>query len=168
MMVLGAVTVTFIKIFSSRNMRESLLKKIPVLSSLKRELFAMNFFSVIEVLIRERVHLIDCLECASDIGNRREISEIIEDLKNGSMLSTAMKKSKLFSDYEMSIIKTGENSGDLWPAFKTGSEFLKRKVSERTKKLISLIQPITILFMGLLLIVIVYSIIVPMYSNLDL
>jgi type II secretory pathway component PulF len=131
-------------------------------------MFVMNFFSAMEIMIQEKVHLIDGLDCVAGIGNYNEVTTISEDIKNGNSLSSAMKQSGLFSDYELSIIMAGEKVGDLWPSFKSGADMLKLKLNDKSQKIISMIQPATIAFIGILLITIVYSVIIPMYANLEL
>jgi type II secretory pathway component PulF len=163
----SAVTVFVLRTFMKKDVRDKLIKKIPILSTIKREIFVMNFFSAIGIMIREKVHLIDGLDCIAGVGDFDQIKEISRNIKKGNSLSNAMKQTNLFSDYELSIITTGEKAGDLWPAFKSGEDMLKLKLSERYQKISSMIQPITIAFIGTILIIIVYAVIVPMYANLE-
>ncbi|MDR3224101.1 MAG: type II secretion system F family protein [Holosporales bacterium] len=152
---------------SNKSIREKLLRKIPIAATMSREIFAMNFFTAMEMLLKEKVHLIEGLECVASVENSDAIMAISESIKNGNNLSDSMGKSGLFSNYEVSIISTGEASGDLWPTFKVGADMLRLKLKDKSKKIISMIQPITIAFIGILLVLIAYSVIVPMYSNLD-
>ena len=157
-----------IKLLKDNRKLEKILKNIPIIKDIKREIVVMNFFSAMSMMIKENVNLLDALECQGIIKNFPETKDILFYVRNGTNLTNSMRKCKIFNDYEISIIESGERSGDLWPAFKSASEMLRMKLNQRSEKIISLIPTITIIFIGVLLLVIVYSVIVPMYSNLEI
>lgn len=158
--VIGA----FWKIFS--NQKTKLLSKIPIISSIKRDIFVFNFFTALEIMIQEKINLIEALECLKN--DNPKIQNAINFIKNGNSFSVAMSQMGIFKNQEISIIKTGEESGDLWPAFKTASDISKQNLERKSEKIASMIQPLAIGVMGILLIIMVYSLITPLYSNLDL
>ena len=143
-----------------------LLSKIPFISSIKREIFVFNFFTALEIMTHEKINLIEALECLKN--NNPKIQDTINSIKNGNTFSHAIFKMGTFNNQEISIIKSGEQSGDLWPAFKTASDIAKQNLEKKSEAIISMIQPIAIGVMGILLIIMVYSLITPLYSNLDL
>jgi type II secretory pathway component PulF len=165
--VLAVAGFAMFHVSKNREIMERLTKFIPVIATIKREMFAMSFFYAMGVMIREKIHLIEGLECIASIGHSSKIHKIIALVKSGTTLSGALKQSDLFHDHELSIIMAGENSGDLWPAFKSGGDMLKSRLSNKTQKAVSMIQPITIIFIGGMLIIIICSVIMPMYSNLE-
>ena len=64
-----------------------------------------------EIMLHEKVNLIDALECIPDITP--EIKMVISYIKSGVYLSEAIKKCNFLNECELSIIKTGEKSGEL-------------------------------------------------------
>ena len=79
------------------------------------------------------------------------IDRMIDDIKNGSQLWKAIDNSKLYPNYAVSLIRIGEESGNL-------AENLKIVVSEQQKqkylrsKLISaLLYPVLVLFLTLVI-----------------
>lgn len=156
------------KLLKDKKKSEKFLNIIPIVKNIKREIVVMNFFSAMSMMMRGHVNLLDALECQGIIKNFPETKDILLYVRNGTNLTNSMRKCKIFNDYEISIIESGEKSGDLWPAFKSASEMLRMKLNQRSEKIISLIPTITIIFIGILLLVIVYSVIVPMYSNLEI
>ncbi len=152
-----------LRYFHSRSWISS---KIPILSKMQRESKVYNFFTGMEIMLHEKVNLIEALECMSDTIPQLNIT--IESIKSGNTLTTGLKKSKFLNDYELSIIKTGEQSGDLWPAFKSVSDIAKQNIEHISQRIVAVIQPIAISLMGSLLIFIVIALINPLYSNLDL
>jgi type II secretory pathway component PulF len=172
---LKCICICFITIFclvsmilKNKEIRTTFLSKIPILKNLQRENFAMNFFSAMELMMCEKINLIDGLKCFLDMRNSNTIKTMINSIKDGSSLSKAMSKSAIFDNSEISIIESGEKSGNLWSAFKIAANMLKSKLERRFEKIVHTAQPMIIIFVGLLLLIAVYSIIVPMYSSLDL
>ncbi|MDR2666863.1 MAG: type II secretion system F family protein [Holosporales bacterium] len=165
--VIAILCLVFVAL-KDKERRITFLAKIPILKNLQREIFAMNFFSAMELMMCEKINLIEGLKCFSDMRNSDTIRTIINSIKNGSTLSKAMKESTIFDNYEISIVESGEKSGDLWPAFNVASNMLRLKLEKRFEKIVNIAQPMMIVFVGILLLAVVYSIIAPMYSNLDL
>ena len=139
---------------------------IAIFNTLKREIQVYNFFASMEIMLHEKVNLIDALECISDITP--EIKMVINHIKSGVYLSEAIKKCNFLNEYELSIIQTGEKSGELWSAFKSASGISKQNIENLSQKIVAVIQPFAISFLGLLLIIFIYALIVPLYSNLNM
>ena len=147
------------------NANKSIISKVPIISKMKREIQVFNFFTAMETMLHDKVNLLEALECMSDIIP--QIPDVIESIRSGNTLTSAIGKSEILNDYELSIIKAGEQSGDLWPAFRAASDIARKNIENMSQRIISTMQPIAITFMGILLIVIVYALISPLYSNLN-
>jgi type II secretory pathway component PulF len=147
---------------------DRLRKMIPIVSTIRRETYAMNFLHAMGMMMREKIHLVEGLECISSMGNASKIRKIVLLVKGGSSLTHALKQSGLFNEHELSIIEAGEKSGDLWQAFKAGADMLKARIIHKTQKAVSMLQPITIVVIGGMLITIICSVIMPIYSTLEL
>ncbi|MDR1365167.1 MAG: type II secretion system F family protein [Holosporales bacterium] len=154
-------------ILRNRKIMDRVHKIIPVTSKIKKEMYAMNFFYAMGMMIQEKIHLMEGLECVASIGNQEKIQKIISLIKHGTDLSSALRQSGLFSKRELSVVAAGEKSGDMWPAFKAGANMIKSRVDYRVRKAVSLLQPVTIILIGGMLIVIVCSVIAPIYSGLE-
>ena len=140
--------------------------KIPFFYKIKRNVRIYNFCVAMETMLYDKVNLIEALECFSDI--MPEIINVINEIKTGTTLSRAISKFEILDEYELSIISAGEKAGDLCSAFKSASDILRNDIENLSQKIISMIQPIAIISLGLLLIICVYALIVPLYSNLDI
>ena len=148
--------------------KQIILQKLPLLKKAKRDSMVLNFFSGMYVMLKEKVNLIDALDCISSLTCSEDIRNIKDFIKNGDSISKAIRRCGVFKDSEVVIIEAGEKAGDLWPAFKTAQDLLKTQINDRSGKIISLIQPMTILFIGGILLIIVYSVLIPMYSKLEI
>jgi type IV pilus assembly protein PilC len=166
---MGFMILGFALFLASKNSKimERLYRAVPVISTIKKEMYAMNFFYAMGMMTREKIHLMEGLEYVSSMGNAGKVLEIVSLVKKGSNLSNALRQSRLFNNHELSIIEAGERSGDLWPTFKAGADMLKARIMHRTQKAIGMLQPITIVVIGGMLITIICSVIMPIYSNLE-
>lgn len=142
-----------------KNLNNIFWKKI------KREIQIYNFFVAMEIMLYDKINLLEALECTTDIIP--QMREVINSVQSGATLLSALKKSKILNGYELSIIGSGEQAGNLWPAFKSAADISKQNIENMSRKLISLIQPCAITFLGALVIIFVYALILPLYSNLD-
>lgn len=130
-----------------------------------RELKIYNFFVAMEIMLNSKINLLEALECTTDIIP--QIRNVINDVKAGATLLGALRKSKILNDYELSIIGGGAQAGSLWSAFKSASDISRQNVENMSRRIVSIIQPLAITFLGILIIVFVYALIVPLYSNLN-
>ena len=135
-------------------------------NTLKREIHVYNFFAAMEIMLHEKINLIDALECVSELDH--EVISIIHDIKSGIHLSSSIKQHKFLNEYELSIIETGEKSGELWSAFKSAADISKQNIENLSQRIVAVMQPFAIGFLGLLLIIFIYALIVPLYSNLNM
>ena len=124
------------------------------------------FFNVMATLLQNKVNLIDALECCFDINPK--ISKILNDIKSGSSLQKALSKCSFLDEFDLSIVSTGEISGNLAFAFKTLSDLSKIKAESTIRKITSNIQPIVIIILGIVLIIFIIAMIVPLYSNISI
>ncbi|MDR1391177.1 MAG: type II secretion system F family protein [Holosporales bacterium] len=139
---------------------------LPIISKINRDRLVLNFFSAMEIMLQEKITLIECIECLRIPHLKTD--KIIGYINLGNSFSSALRKIGFLSDYELAIIETGERTGELCLAFKSITGIKREKLESRFKEIITMIQPITIGLIGILLIIIVYSLIIPLYSNLNL
>ena len=137
-----------------------------VFKSIKITVQKYNFFNVMATLLQNKVNLIEALECCLDITPK--ISKILNDIKSGSSLQKALRKYSFLNEFELSIISTGEISGNLSFAFKTLSDLSKTKAETAIRKITTNIQPTVIIILGVILIIFVIAMIIPLYSNISI
>ncbi|GHT88937.1 type II secretion system protein GspF [Alphaproteobacteria bacterium] len=162
--VLGALY--FVFKLKNINFRE-ILGKIPIFRKHNRDLFVMRFFFSIAIMLKGKVNLVEALECFSNDDNAFNMRRVPETIRSGATLSCALRSVDFFHDHELAIIESGEKSGALWKSFETLANMLRAKIDNNMAKIINLMQPAVIIFIGSLLIFIIYSVLMPLYSNLE-
>jgi len=95
---------------------------------------------------------------------KSEAKALEERIKNGSSLSAAMKDSKFFTDFVINVVNIGEEAGSLEKALMRVADNYEKEIDATLKKLMRLLEPIIILFMGLAVGFIVLSMLLPIFQ----
>ena len=96
---------------------------------------------------------------------KQELTKIAEELIKGERISSHMKKKpKLFPFIMANMIAVGENSGKLSETFMYVSDIYEEEMDDLTKNLSTILEPLLLIFMGILVGFIAISIITPIYG----
>ena len=105
---------------------------------------------------------------AKAVGNDKyeaAINQANVDIKNGIALSKALKNSpKLFPNFLVSLVAVGEKTGTLDKVLKNFSDFYEDDVNIALKDLTTFLEPLLLLFMGLVVGMVALSVLLPIYS----
>ncbi|MDO8662637.1 MAG: type II secretion system F family protein [Candidatus Omnitrophota bacterium] len=93
-----------------------------------------------------------------------EIEKLIKQLSSGASLSSAMKNSKIFPDFVINIVGVGEDTGSMDKALLRIADNYEKSVAQELKTLTRLLEPMIILFMGLVVGFIVLSMLLPIFQ----
>ena len=167
-----AVVVMFVylykNIISFRTAVQTLLMHIPVIKDIIIYNEIANFTKTFASLINHGVFITDSMEILSRITTNEIYKEIIDktlvNLGKGDTISMAFKGEWAIPIVAYEMLVTGETTGQLGQMMeKVASHFqdLHKTVIDQMK---SLIEPIMILFLGVIVGIILLSIIQPMFS----
>ncbi|MBC7196920.1 MAG: type II secretion system F family protein, partial [Deferribacterales bacterium] len=92
------------------------------------------------------------------------LQQIAEDVKSGKSFSDSIKEYEEFPELLVAAIRTGERSGNLQSIFSRLSEFYIKKVEKVSNIFLATIEPLFILFLGLVVGFIVISIMSPLFE----
>lgn len=96
-----------------------------------------------------------------------EIDKIIKDLDCGMTLSNSIEDKKDFSPLFKSMIKIGEDSGNLLEALKRSSQYYANDYIYKLKRIANLAEPIMIIFMSIIVGFVVFSIAIPIFDSVN-
>ncbi len=95
---------------------------------------------------------------------REAMHNIQQKVGSGRGLAPAMEESRLFTSMVISMVKVGEESGELAKVLDQVGMYYRAKVKEIVERITSSIEPIVILGMGVSVAVILTSIYLPMFQ----
>lgn len=159
---------SFLKSPSGRLWFDKLKIKIPVAGKLLLIISASRFSRTLASLFSSGMPIVKALEIVGGvIGNKyleSRIQDVNEDVRRGVALSAAVKKAAIFPPMLCSMLNIGEESGNLDEILNKTSAFYDEESSNAIQKLISLIEPLLIVFLAVVVGFIVLSIILPIFS----
>ena len=95
---------------------------------------------------------------------REAMHKIQQRVASGAGLAPAMEESKLFTTMVISMVKVGEESGELAKVLDQVAMYYRTKVKDIAERITGMIEPIVILGMGVSVAVILTSIYLPMFQ----
>jgi len=141
---------------------------IPIIGSLYKKLYYSQISDNMSTMIKSGVPIVRSLEIASDIVNnavyKSALIRSVDIVKGGKPTSFAFEEQKIFPNIMIAMVKVGEETGELREILDKLSAFYKREVLAAVDTLISLIEPVMIVFLGLSVGFLLASVLVPIYS----
>jgi type IV pilus assembly protein PilC len=147
------------------------LHKIPVLGSLLTRIAISRTLQTIGTLLSGNVPIIQALEHGARVAGDPLIEEAYMDarsrVEHGANLSESLGLCPLFPATLIQMIAVGERTGRLSSLMNTSATHMETDVDSRLKALISIIEPLMIVFMAVIVGMITASIILPIYSLME-
>jgi type IV pilus assembly protein PilC len=117
----------------------------------KKEL--MHFTRQLAVFVKAGIPITDALNTigdeTEDVALRRALSNLIDDLRNGGLLSVAAAAHpEVFPDYYVGILESAELTGQLDTALESLAEYLEREIDTRSKVVGALSYPMVVMVMA--------------------
>lgn len=142
--------------------------KIPIFGTLFQYIYVVRFCQSMSTLMSGGVTLVQALEIAASVmGNavwKNLILQTIEAVNDGQPLTTAFAKSKEVPSMVVQMLSVGEETGKLNDILKRLSDFYSRQVANMSAGMLTLIEPVIMVILGLAVGVMVSAIMLPMYN----
>jgi type IV pilus assembly protein PilC len=142
----------FMKTKYGKLFKEKLGSLIPPIRRLRDMTALERFTRTLAVLVSSGVDLPTGLELAGEVSESPKVYKAtinaVEAIKGGESIHTALEKQKVFPSIVISMIATGEETGKLDDVMFKVSVFYHAQVTTALKKLVSLVEPIMIMFIG--------------------
>ncbi|MEM5872118.1 MAG: type II secretion system F family protein, partial [Candidatus Aenigmatarchaeota archaeon] len=139
---------------------------IPPIRKLRQKMANERFTRTLGVLIGSGVSMVNALDMAAKASNNPRfiaiMSKVIEEVKSGSGLKDSLKRTGIFPQIVYEMVGTGEETGKLDVVMEKVADFYEEEILTDTKKLVSLIEPALIAFVGLFIAFIAFT----MYSTI--
>lgn len=142
---------------------------IPIAKELVKKIALVRFTRSLGSLISSGTSILEALHLAADsVGNedyKKAVLESVEQVKSGVPFSKTLQNyPELFPRFLTSLIAVGERTGTLEHILKTFADFYDDEVDNALKDLTTFLEPLLLLFMGLVIGSIALSILLPIYQ----
>jgi len=144
--------------------------RLPFLGPVLHRFSLAEFCRSLSTLLTGGIPLVPAFEIAvTSVGNlwvRRRIEPTIQMVREGKPFHGALETSGVFLDMSIDMIKVGEATGSLDEMLGSVADFLDEQIETRMQRILSLIEPMMLIIMGIMIALILVSIYLPMFSVL--
>jgi type IV pilus assembly protein PilC len=142
---------------------DRLMLRAPVLGDMLKKSAVSRFTRTLGTLISSGVSILEGLEITAKTAGNRVISDAImasrASIAGGDTISAPLAKSNVFPPMVISMISVGEQTGGLDEMLGKIADFYDEEVDAAVSGLLSLLEPVMIVFLG----VVVGGMVVAMY-----
>lgn len=153
---------------SYRNITSKMVLKIPYFGNLIRKIYLSRFCQSMHLLITSKTTLITSLSLTSKMIGFFPIEQSIEaikvDVTRGISLSESMKAHSVYENKMVSMVEVAEQINELDTMFGRLTEQYNEDVGYQTKMIGVVLEPMIIIFIGVIVGVIMISMYAPMFD----
>src|SRR6266403_1809329 len=147
---------------------DSILLKLPVLGILMRKIAVARFTRTLGTLISSGVPILEGLDItARTAGNavvERALQKVRKSLEEGKSLTEPLKESEVFPGMVTQMIAVGEQTGAMDAMLQKIADFYEEEVDAAVKDLLTALEPVMIVFLGIVVGGVVISMYLPLFS----
>jgi type II secretory pathway component PulF len=164
-------TAFLLKLKFVQDLLEAIASRTPILGELIKRLAMTRSLQSIATLTASNVPLLVAIEQGARVASHRRISTALitarDEIERGKSMSEAMEETGAFPKQITQIIAVGERTGRLPQLLNAICGSMEEEVDGRLKALVSVIEPLMIVTMGVVVGSITMSIIGPIYSVVE-
>lgn len=142
--------------------------RLPVIGDTLLKFQVAQFSRTLATLLTGGTPLVAGLQTAADAITskllRSTVSQATQMVREGESLSAALSSKGVMPDMALDMIEVGESSGALSPMLTSVAEFYEEEVNVRLSALVAVIEPLLLIFMGMLVAFILISLYLPIFS----
>jgi type IV pilus assembly protein PilC len=171
MIVGGAISAFFVLIRRSTSFRytvDRLGLKIPIIGQILEKATIARWTRTLSTMFAAGVPLVESLDAVAGAAGNSVFAagtkRIQTEVSTGASLTNAMMNTKLFPSMVIQMTQIGEESGSLDGMLSKIAEFYEREVDDAVAALSSLLEPIIIVFLGVVIGGLVVSMYLPIFK----
>lgn len=142
--------------------------KTPIISFISYDMYMARFTRTLGMLIASGIPIIETIKItAAAINNRiylRILKKVIAQVERGIPMSVPLEKEKEFPILVPQMIMVGEQTGKLETLMEKLAGYYEGEVDTKIKTIASLVEPVVIVIVGFGVGFLIYSILYPIYS----
>jgi type IV pilus assembly protein PilC len=146
---------SFIKTKQGRDFWDAQRIKLPVFGSIAHKICLARFTRTLASLVRSGVPILEVLQIVSQtVGNtvmEKAIKASALDIERGEGISSALAKHPVFPTMIIRMLSAGEQTGNIDNMLERVADFLDEEIETVLSGLMSLIEPLLIVFLGVVI-----------------
>jgi type IV pilus assembly protein PilC len=154
--------------YGGRRVVDRIVLKLPILGVLMQKIAVARFCRTLATLISSGVPILDGLEITARTAGNAIIEDAImavrKGVESGLTLAQPLKESGVFPPMVVQMIGVGEQTGALDAMLSKIADFYEEEVDQAVANLLTLMEPVMILFLGITVGGIVISMYLPLFD----
>jgi general secretion pathway protein F len=142
--------------------------RVPIIGKARSIINQARFSSTFGILFAASVPVLDAMRVAADLVTllpmKEAIHHAISRVREGSSINQALKQTGYFAPMTIHLIANGEKSGQLEQMLTKAAENQNNAVSYLISNLLTLFEPLLIIFMGGIVLFIVLAVLLPIFQ----
>ncbi len=159
------------KTYRGRRIIDGMLLKLPVIGLLLRKIAVARFSRTLSTLTSSGVPILEGLEITAKTSGNAILEDAVmavrRSVEEGKTLSAPLRETKVFPAMVVQMIYVGEQTGALDRMLSKIADFYEDEVDVAVAGLIKLLEPLMIVFLGVIIGTIVTAMYLPLYSVLS-
>jgi type IV pilus assembly protein PilC len=167
-LVAGIVAWRFSITERGRDFIDAARMKAPALGNIWRKYQVALFARTLSTLLTGGLPLVPSLETAARSISSRRVSRAvmtsITTVREGKSLAESLTRTGVFPGLATEMIQVGEQTGALPQMLNSVAEFFEEDVATALTAALALIEPVILIFMGVVVVIILISLYLPIFS----
>jgi len=147
---------------------DAMTLRLPVFGKLFQKILLVRFCRSMNTLLLGGVSIENSLSIAGDVVSNMTykslVNQTIKEVEDGNSISIVFLDSPLIPKMVSYMMQVGEETGKLDVVFNKVSEFYNREIDNMLANMMSLLEPLVMILIGVGVGVMVAAVIMPMYS----
>lgn len=162
----------FVRSDRGRMMMDTFVLRIPTVGELVTKVIFTRFARTLSLLFTSGISMVEALEsCMRVVGNRavaKDIELSHSGVQRGQGVSEPLRQgAKFFPPMLVEMMAVGEETGSLDKVLNQVADFYDVEVEQSVKGLTAIIEPVIMVMLGGIILLIMMSVFVPMFSMVD-
>jgi general secretion pathway protein F len=153
---------------AGRERIDGLSLRVPYAGGLLQKLAIARFARTLSTLLASGIGLLPALDIVRNIVGNTLLARAIEDardaIREGQSIAPPLRESGLFPPLVVHMVAVGEQSGELEAMLAKAADAYDNEVENAVGALTTVLEPIMIVFMGLVVLFIVLAILMPIFE----
>lgn len=158
----------FSRTAAGKKVLDSLLLSVPIFGSLFKKIYLVRFTRSMQTLLLGGVTLSRSLEITAEVVSNQVYKDLISETKveveDGNSMSAVFTQSNVVPNMVSQMLSIGEKTGKLDSILGSISKFYGREIDNIIANLMTLMEPIIMVVMGVAVGIMVAAVIMPMYN----
>jgi type IV pilus assembly protein PilC len=152
----------------TRTVLDAVNLRLPVVKELTKNICVTRWTRTLGTLLTAGVPILEAITVARDVtGNEiysNMLGNIHDSIRQGDTFAAPLRRSKLVRPSVRHMIAVGEESGDLDKMLIRIADKYDEKTDVMVASLMSLLEPLTIILLGVMVLLIVLAVMLPIFS----